>query len=64
MSAPSTNLKDYLGDSVYADVGTIPGEVILTTENGVEATNTIIMEPSVVKALVRWLKRTGNMPDD
>ena len=45
--------KTYLGDGVYAD--TDRGVVKLTTENGVATTNTIILEPEVLDALLRWV---------
>ena len=45
--------KTYLGDSVYA---TFDGfSIILTTENGGEPSNTIIMEPQVCNALERFV---------
>lgn len=49
-------MKDYLGDGVYAQL-TNHGDIVLTTENGIEATNTIILEPSVSLALVRFRER-------
>ena len=42
--------KVYLGDAVYARVNEF-GAVILTTENGVRATNVITLEPEVMAAL-------------
>ena len=48
--------KDYLGDAVYAAESEF-GELILTTENGISATNTIILEPQVIAALLRYLER-------
>lgn len=56
MPAP-TNLKQYLGDSVYADFDGCM--VILTTENGYGPSNTIALEPEVLAALnryVEWVK--------
>lgn len=50
-----TMKKAYLGDGVYADWD--GGRVILTTDNGIEATNTIIMEPEVLVALERYMVR-------
>lgn len=47
--------KEYLGDSVYAQIDEYDN-LILTTENGIEASNTIILEPSVVRALMTYLK--------
>ena len=39
----------YLGDSVY--VGFDGYHVVLTTENGIEATNKIFLDPSVLRNL-------------
>lgn len=50
------NDKTYLGDAVYAHISPY-GELVLTTENGIEATNTIILEPQVIDALLRYLER-------
>jgi glycyl-tRNA synthetase (class II) len=48
-------MKTYLGDSVYAEVR--PYNVILTTENGAEASNTIYLEPEVLEAFLRFIER-------
>ena len=48
--------KDYLGDAVYAEVDDY-GDLVLTTENGTRATNTITLEPAVIAALERYLAR-------
>lgn len=48
--------KEYLGDGVYIE-GFDSGELILTTENGVEVTNSIYLEPEVVTALQTYLRR-------
>jgi len=48
--------KVYLGDAVYARVDEF-GAVILTTENGVRATNVITLEPEVMAALAAFYKR-------
>lgn len=58
----STN-KDYLGDSVYADISEY-GELVLTTENGVEASNKIIMEPEVLNNMFRYLQRMGMIKEN
>lgn len=50
-------MKTYLGDAVYADIGAYG--IILTTEDGVSATNTIYLEPEVIAALVEFLKKLG-----
>lgn len=46
--------KRYLGDGVYVTVDN--GEIILTTENGIEATNTVVMDHSVVTAFLKYIK--------
>lgn len=43
--------KQYLGDAVYAEFDDQTLNVTLTTENGIEATNTIVLEPEVLDAL-------------
>lgn len=46
------NFRQYLGDGLFADFdGT---QIVLTAENGVRATNTVYLEPSVYEALSRW----------
>lgn len=47
--------KAYLGDAVYADFDGYA--IILTTEDGVRATNTIVLEPQVYEALLAWVDR-------
>ena len=45
--------KRYLGDAVYAaDHGN--GMIVLTTEDGYQATNTIYLEPEVFAELLRF----------
>lgn len=48
-------MKVYLGDGVYAEFDQF-GAVKLTTENGIETTNTIYLEPEVVEAFLDFLK--------
>jgi hypothetical protein len=48
--------KEYLGDGVYAEWDT-DGYLVLTTENGIAATNTIFLEPRVLQALLDNIKR-------
>lgn len=53
--------KDYLGDSVYAD---FDGRgIVLTTDNGTGASNTIYMEPEVLRALNRFYERMTTQPE-
>jgi hypothetical protein len=47
--------KEYLGDSVYADWDGFG--IVLTTENGFGASNTICLEPEVLKALNAYVDR-------
>jgi hypothetical protein len=47
--------KEYLGDGVYADFDGF--SVVLTTEDGYRATNTIVLEPEVIAALQRFVER-------
>ena len=51
----SATSKTYLGDAVYAQVDEF-GDVVLTTENGICATNRIVMEPAVMRSLIKWLR--------
>lgn len=47
--------KEYLGDGVYVDVER--GMLKLTTENGIETTNTVYLEPEVYDKLVKYAQR-------
>lgn len=49
--------KEYLGDSVYAQVHEDTGALILTTENGYQPSNMIILEDEVMISLISYLKR-------
>jgi hypothetical protein len=49
--------KIYLGDAVYADWSQY-GDLVLTTEDGIRATNVIVLEPSVLAALLDYVQRT------
>lgn len=54
------NYKQYIGDSVYADFDGY--HIVLTTENGYGASNTIYLEPQVLAALddyKSWLRKLG-----
>lgn len=48
-------MKEYLGDSVYAEFDGVA--ITLTTENGYGASNTIVLEPEVMRALQRFEQR-------
>lgn len=47
-------MKAYLGDGVYAE--RTPQGIVLTTENGISITNSIVLEPEVLSAFMEWLK--------
>lgn len=47
--------KRYLGDGVFVDVD--GHGLVLTTENGVEETNRIVLEPEVYDALLQYVFR-------
>lgn len=46
--------KVYLGDGVFARIDP-SGSLILTTENGAYATNAMVIEPEVARALLAFL---------
>lgn len=46
-------MKTYLGDAVYVDFDGYG--LVLTTEDGIRASNTIYMEPDVYAALVAYV---------
>lgn len=48
-------LKEYIGDSVYANFDGY--HIVLTTENGYGPSNTIALEPPVLNCLVEYVKR-------
>ena len=52
----SDKKKVYLGDGAYAEYDGYG--VRLTTENGVETTNSIYLEPEVYAALTAFVKST------
>ena len=54
--------KEYLGDSVYADWDGFG--IVLTTENGYGASNTICLELEVLKALNAYVDRIKTNPCD
>jgi hypothetical protein len=55
-------IKTYLGDQVYADYDGF--HVTLTTENGIQTTNIIYLEPAVLQAFNVWLARVRPKPAD
>lgn len=57
-----SKFKEYLGDGAYADFDGY--QIVLTTENGVETTNIIALEPSVMRALITYNDRINNLKSD
>lgn len=49
-------MKEYLGDGVYIQLSP-QGAIILTTEDGMRATNTIVLETEVLLELNNYLQR-------
>ena len=47
--------KHYLGDGVFIELE--DNMIKLTTENGIEITNTIFMESKVYNNLTEWINR-------
>jgi len=56
-------MKEYIGDGVYAELSPY-GDIVLTTENGFEATNTIVMEHQVLRAFDEFRKRVEQAPHE
>lgn len=50
--------KEYLGDGVYIDSDGY--QLILTTDTGLNVTNTIYLDAGVVRALIAYLDRTNS----
>lgn len=58
-------MKRYLGDGVYVQMEGL--DTVLTTENGLQETNRIVLEPEVLNNLNEYLQaefRAGRMHDD
>ena len=49
--------KQYLGDGVYVEWLADRGQIVLTTEDGLRATNSIYLEGDVVNALFRFAQQ-------
>jgi hypothetical protein len=50
--------KTYLGDGVYVEMDDLdPLSVVLTTSNGMEDTNRIVLEPEVLDKLNRYIQQ-------
>lgn len=51
-------MKHYIGDGVYVEYDSNTYSIILTTENGYEVTNKIVLEAEVLSNLEEFVKRT------
>jgi hypothetical protein len=51
-------MKEYIGDGAYAEVDQF-GCVVLTAEDGIHATDTVVLEPEVLFAFLRFLGTAG-----
>ncbi len=54
--------KVYLGDGAYAEFDGY--DVVLTTENGIEETNRIVLDPDVLSALLRFIEQPQGRETD
>jgi hypothetical protein len=55
------NLKQYIGDGVYADYR--DGYVVLTTEDGISTSNTIYLDDNTLAGFQLYLKWLNSPPD-
>jgi len=56
-------IKIYLGDGAYAAQGRFAGEIVLTTEDGYRATNTIYLDAHTLKALDEFRENLKEIKD-
>ena len=56
---PESPYRAYLGDSVYAEDRSY--DIMLTAENGVSVNEVIYLEPAVLKKLIGFALRTGQI---
>ena len=52
---PHSKFKEYLGDGAYVDFDGY--SIILTTEDGISTTNSVVLDPGPLKQLEEWLER-------
>lgn len=58
---PHSEFKQYLGDGAYVDFDGFA--IILTTEDGVDTTNVVVLEPGELKHFEEWLDRLRSNVD-
>jgi len=51
--------KIYLGDAVYVEINPY-GDIVLTTEDGISVSNSIILDPTVLQAFLEYIERSKN----
>lgn len=56
----TADTKEYIGDGVYA--ATDGFALILTTENGLEVTNTVVLEPREWAKLTKYVEALKSRP--
>jgi hypothetical protein len=49
-------METYLGDAVYARYDEVTGHIVLTTEDVIQTTNIIYLEPDVADNVVKYIK--------
>ncbi len=49
--------KVYLGDGAYAEFQGY--EILVTTENGIKTTNTVVLDPAALRTLIEFAKTHG-----
>jgi len=52
---PHSKFKGYLGDGAYVDFDGY--SIILTTEDGIDTTNVVVLDPGPLKLFEEWLER-------
>jgi hypothetical protein len=55
MSRDRLPAKQYLGDGAYAEFDKHTGDLVLTTDNGIDVTNRIVLESTVLVVLLDYL---------
>ena len=50
-------MKEYLGDAVYVERNEFD-DLVLTTENGIQITNRVVLEPVVYRAFEDFVRRS------
>jgi hypothetical protein len=51
--------KRYLGDGAYLMPGSYQGEIVLTTEDGINEQNRVVLGPDEIRTLADYLRSWG-----